>query len=68
MDTGLDRLSREMQELTKAIHELRSEMSLLKYRLEQVERQGNLPRPLMALIFILSLIVGWAVYSLSAGG
>jgi hypothetical protein len=66
-----------MQDLTKAIHELRAEMALLKYRLEQVERQGSLPRPLlqdwhvtaiMAGMGVIVMMLGYGLYLAANGG
>jgi len=60
------RLSAEMGELTKALYELRSELALLKQRLEQLERAIDKPRPddprkinmvLSFIVFISSLMM-----------
>lgn len=75
VDNGLERLSREMQELTKAIYELKSEMALLKHRMEQLERSNgqNLLHPwqinavMVALIAIAGLLMS-GLYLLANGG
>lgn len=67
MDTGLDRLSREMQDLTKAIYELKAEMALLKHRMEQLERQGALPRPLLQDWHVNAIMVGMGVIVIMLG-
>ncbi len=75
VDIGLERLSREMQELTKAIYELKSEMALLKHRMEQLERSGGqvslhpwqINAIMVALITITGLLMS-GLYLLANGG
>ena len=77
MRNDTERLGNEMHDLTKAIYELRSEIVLLKHRVEKLEKTLDTPRPLLqehqinrvvvALVFIaMLLLIG--LYMLANGG
>ena len=76
-DTGITRLGTEMSELIKAMYELRSEMALLKQRMEQMEKSAYIPRPLMqsrqvdaivGALIVIALLIAYGLYILSTGG
>ena len=83
-----DRLATQMQDLTKAIYALQNEIALseqrtkmeialLTKRVEQIERAGDVVKPLMsehqsnrivAALVVIALLLGYALYLMATGG
>jgi hypothetical protein len=87
-DRNDDRLATQMQDLTKAIYALQNEIALseqrtkmeiilLTRRVEQIERAGNVAKPLLserqsnrivAALVVIALLLGYGLYVLMAMG
>lgn len=87
-DRNDDRLATQMQDLTKAIYALQNEIALseqrtkmeivlLTKRVEQIERAGNVAKPLLserqsnrivAALVVIVLLLGYGLYVLMAVG
>ncbi len=83
-----DRLATQMQDLTRAIYALQSEIAiseqrtkmeitLLAKRVEQIERNGDVTKPLLsehqsnrivAVLVVIALLMGYALYLMATGG